>query len=219
MKLRYLLPLLLIPFVSSCGADEGVTLEEAEERRSTSRNELLERTVTKPGPGEWEQGTVGGRWVSSINNDPRTFNTLTARDADTRTIIDTLYAFLADYDPYEREFTPNLASFEIESDEAENTLRVIFTLRDDLYWTTPGSSEEDWVKVTSDDVVYWYNEIDGDREFQLPAYPGQFVDMPDGEQERVTIEKIDELSFAFTFPRIVANPVLSTNMTFGPRHI
>ncbi|MFP4426026.1 MAG: ABC transporter substrate-binding protein [Spirochaetaceae bacterium] len=206
--------------VAACGSGErGVTREEAEAQRGESRNVLLEKTVEKPGPGEWEPGEIGGTWVTSINNDPKTFNTLTARDGDTGDIVEVLFDYLAEYDPYEREFTPNLASFEIEVDREQDILRVIYTLRDDLYWTTPGAPEEEWIKVTSDDVVYWYDEIQGDPEFQLPAYPGQFVDMPDGEQARVTIEKLDERSFAFTFPRIVANPVLSSNMTFGPRHL
>ncbi len=220
LVLRALLLTVVALVIIACGGGEqGVTLEEAEQQRSDSRNELLEKTVRKPGPGDWEQGDIGGTWVTSINNDPKTFNTLTARDGDTRDIVDVLFDYLAEYDPYKREFVPNLASFEIEVDREQGILRVVYTLRDDLYWTTPDAPEEEWVKVTSDDVVYWYDEIQGDPEFQLPAYPGQFVDMPDGEQARVTIEKIDERSFAFTFPRIVANPVLSSNMTFGPRHL
>lgn len=221
MKLvrRALIGAIVALSISGCGGDQGVTLEEAQEQRSAARNELLEKTVRKPGPGDWEEGEIGGTWVTSINNDPKTFNTLTARDGDTRDIVDVLFDYLADYDPYKREFVPNLASFEIEVDREAGILRVIFTLRDDLYWTTPGAPEDEWIKVTSDDVVYWYDEIQGDPEFQLPGYPGQFVDMPNGEQARVTIEKIDERSFAFVFPRIVANPVLSSNMTFGPRHL
>ena len=216
---RALLGAIVALSITACGGDQGVTLEEAQEQRSASRNELLEKTVRKPGPGDWEEGEIGGTWVSSINNDPKTFNTLTARDGDTRDIVDVLFDYLADYDPYKREFVPNLASFEIEVDREAGILRVIFTLRDDLYWTTPAAPEEEWVQVTSDDVVFWYDEIQGDPEFQLPGYPGQFVDMPNGDQARVTIEKIDERSFAFVFPRIVANPVLSSNMTFGPRHL
>lgn len=216
---RALLGAIVALSITACGGDQGVTLEEAQEQRSASRNELLEKTVRKPGPGDWEEGEIGGTWVTSINNDPKTFNTLTARDGDTRDIVDVLFDYLADYDPYKREFVPNLASFEIEVDREAGILRVIFTLRDDLYWTTPAAPEEDWVQVTSDDVVFWYDEIQGDPEFQLPGYPGQFVDMPNGDQARVTIEKIDERSFAFVFPRIVANPVLSSNMTFGPRHL
>jgi peptide/nickel transport system substrate-binding protein len=43
--------------------------------------------------------------------------------------------------------------------------------------------------------------------------------MPDGSEARITVEKIDDRRFVFSYPRIVANPILSTNMTVWPRHI
>lgn len=213
------LGLAVVAVLTACGGAEEVTVEEAAAQRESSRNELLEQTVSRPGPPEYRTGQVGGEYVSTITSDPKTFNDLTARDQDTRTIVDTLTGFLADYDPYEREFQPNLASFEVEVDEAAGTLRVIYTLRDDLFWTTPGSEPDSWVPLTTDDVVFWYDEIEGDRELQLPGYPGQFVEMPDGSRARTTIEKIDERRFAFNFPRIVSNPILQSNMAVWPRHI
>ncbi len=217
-----IVPVILIAALvfSACGAGEEIDAGDIAAGSIDSRETILERTVSRPGGGEpFRTGQVGGIWTSSINNDPRTFNTLTARDADSRTVIDPLYDFLADYDPYTREFMPGLASFEVEADEANDSLRVVYTLRDELYWTTPDSSPDTWVEVTSDDVVYWYNEIDGDRSLQLPGYSGQFIDMPDGSAARIEIEKIDDRSFAFIYPRIVSNPILSTNMQFGPRYI
>jgi len=204
---------------AACGGGEEITREEAEERRFVSQSEVLDLTVRKPGGQGFEPGQVGGTWRTSINNDPRSFNKLTARDADTRGVINGLYDYLADYDPYKREFTPNLASFEIEIDEDADELRVIYTLRDDLYWTTPDSDPESWVPVTSDDVVFWYDGIQSERGVQHPAYPGQYIEMADGSRERIEIEKIDDRSFVFHYPRIVQNPILSTNMLFGPRHI
>jgi peptide/nickel transport system substrate-binding protein len=201
------------------GGGEEITVEEAEAQRDSARSELLEKTVQKPGPGEWEQGEIGGTWVASINNDPKTFNYVNVTDAETGSIVGVLYDYLADYDPYEREWTPNLASWDIQVDEEAGTLRVVFTLRDDLYWTTPGQAPEDGVKVTADDVVYWYNEIAGDQALQMSSNAQQYVEMPDGSTERITIEKIDERRFAMNYPRIVANPLLSSNMEFGPEHI
>ena len=202
----------------ACGGEE-VEREAAQQLRSASQEELLARTVSRPGGQEFAVGEVGGTWRTSITSDPRSFNKLTARDGDTRSIIGAFYPYLASYDPYTREFEENLASFEVEVDETADTLRVTYTLRDDLYWTTPGSSEEDWVKVTTDDVIFWYDEIQANPGIQHPAYPGQFVDMPDGSSARIEIERIDDLSFTFHYPRIVSNPVLSTNMQFGPRHV
>ncbi len=214
------LALFVLLLLGACGGGEEIHEDDIATGLIDSRETILERTVHRPGGEEpFRVGTVGGTWTSSINNDPRTFNTLTARDADTRAVIDPLFDFLADYDPYKREFTPALATFEVHADEETDSLRVVYTLRDELYWTTPNSSPDTWVEVTSDDVVYWYNEINGDRSLQLPGYAGQFIEMPDGTAARIEVERIDDRSFAFIYPRIVANPILSTNMQFGPRHI
>lgn len=210
--------LVLALALASCGGDE-IDLADLDSIPGAEDHPLLSKTVRKPGPPEYVIGRVGGERVGTINNDPRTFNTLTARDGDSRAVIDGLYDFLADYDPYKREFEPNLASFEIQVDEAAGTLRVVYTLRDDLYWTLPGQTREQGVKVTSDDVVFWYNEIEGDPALQQPGYASRFVEMPDGSTKPVTISKIDERRFAFDFPRIVANPILNSNESFGPRYI
>jgi peptide/nickel transport system substrate-binding protein len=210
-----LLPMLL----SACKREIEISAEQAKALQEVARNELLAKMVTKPGGRGFEVGRVGGTWTTAINSDPKTFNTLTARDADTRAVIDPLFDYLADYDPYRREFLPNLASFEITSDTTRDRLTVTYTLREDLYWTNPANDPAGGVKVTSDDVVFWYDEIEGDRELQLPGYPGQFIDMPDGSQARIRIRKLDDRRFAFDYPRVVANPVLSTNMQFGPKYI
>lgn len=206
--------------LGGCNRGEEYTAEEAASLKQLNRETILAKTVSKPGGvEEFKAGKVGGAWVDTLTNDPKTFNTLTARDADSRAVIDPLYDYLADYDPYKREWKPNLASFEVQVDEARGSLRVIYTLRDDLVWTLPGQKREEGVPVTADDVVFWYNEIDGDADLQQPAYSGQFIDMPDGSQAHIDIEKLDERRVAFLYPRIVANPLLSTNMTFGPRYI
>ncbi len=207
--------------IAGCGGGgEEVTVEEAAAKREENRNELLAGVVERPGPPDFQPGVVGGTWVGAIKNDPKTFNILTARDGDTGTTIAGLSDFLADYDPYTKRWLPNLCDFEIIPDEAGDSMRVVFTLRDDLYWTLPGMADRrEGVKVTSDDVIFWYDEIEGDPELQQPGYAGQFIEMPDGSEARVTIERIDDRRFAFVYPRIVANPLLSSNMDFGPRYI
>ncbi len=200
----------------SCGKERELSLKEIEALK-TGGAPVLEGTVRKPGGQEFADGKVGGIYYSSLTNDPKTFNTLTARDGDSRTVIDVLYDSLADYDPNKREWLPNLAAFKVETDEKNKKLDVIFTLRDDLYWSLAGSGKG--VKVSSDDVVFWYDEIVGDKALQQPGYNSQFVDMEDGSVERISIEKIDDRSFVFHYPRIVADPILSSNMFFGPEYI
>ncbi|HKK48883.1 MAG TPA: ABC transporter substrate-binding protein [Alkalispirochaeta sp.] len=205
--------------LSSCGGTEEVSRDEAEARREDNRTELMDRMVSRPGPPEWTLGETGGEWVTTINNDPKTFNEVNVTDAETGSIVGVLNDSLVDYDPYAREWKPNLADWEIEIDEAADSLRVIFTLRDDLYWTLPDQPLEDAVPVTASDVVYWYNEISGDAELQMSTNAQQFVTMPDGSSARIQAEQIDERRFAMIYPRIVANPLLSSNMSFGPRYL
>ena len=210
----------LLPGIAlAAGAvDEELSEGEATSQREQARAAILAKTVSRPGGQEWELGAPGGTWLSSITNDPKTFNTLNARDGDTRAVVDLLFDYLADYDPYEREFIPNLASFTVEVDEEADSLTVIYTLRDDLYWTTLADPAAR-VPVTADDVVFWYDEIEGDQELQQPGYAGQFIELPDGSEARIEVSRIDARTVAFHYPRIVANPILSTNMNFGPRHL
>ena len=198
--------------------DEEMTEGEAMSEREKARAEILAKTTERHGCQEFELGKVGGTWLTSINNDPKSFNTMLARDGDTGAVVGVLFDYLADYDPCTREFLPNLASFEVVADEEADVLTVIYTLRDDLYWTTLADPDTR-VKVTSDDIVFWYDEIEGDQELQQPGYAGQFIEMADGSEARIEVQKIDDLTVAFHYPRIVANPILSTNMEFGPRYI
>jgi peptide/nickel transport system substrate-binding protein len=204
---------------AGCGK-KALTPEEAEAQKIKSYTEFIEnKTVKKYGCVEKPPGKTGGTWMSSITNDPKPFNTMLARDSDTRDVVDYLFDYLVDYDPCKREWKPHVAAdWEIIPDEANDTMDVVFTLRDDLYWTTPAAPDKK-VQVTADDVVFWYNEINGEKTLQQPGYAGQFIDMPDGSQERIIIEKLDKLRFVFHYPRIVADPLLDCNMIFGPAYV
>ena len=183
---------------------------------------LLERTAGKPYGGEdYVPGAVGGTWNSCVTSDPKSFNLLIAeRDAETAGIAGAMHDALADYDTVKREWFPRLAYFEVKSGEetaggqTRQWLDVIYTLRENLYWSFYGSDKK--VPVTSDDVVFWYDEIVGDPEFGSSGYNGQFLEMEDGSRAHIDIEKLDERSFVFRFPRVVAEPLLHTNMSFGP---
>ena len=213
--------LLLIMLFSACGNQgEEMTLEEAEALKMENEGDLLSRTVNKPGGREpFAIGIPGGTWNTSVTNDPKTFNMIIGEsDAASNAIISSLLpGYLVDYDAYKKQWEPETASYDIQILRDEDKMDVKFTLRDDLYWSWYG--RDDKVKITSDDVIFWYNEVDGNPDLQMATYSSQFVTMPDGSSVHIDIEKIDELSFVFHFPRIVANPLLSCNMTYGPRFI
>ena len=69
----------------------------------------------------------------------------------------------------------------------------------------------------SDDIIFWYNEIRGDPACESSGYYQQFVTMEDGREAHVDIEKIDDRRFVFHYPRIVAEPLLASNMSIMPK--
>ena len=205
--------------IFSCKRIEEYSLAEWESLSVAGLEDLLEQTQSKPWRGEaFVPGPPGGIWNSGITSEPKTFNSLVAeRDSSSNAIVRMMQDNLVDYNVVRREWTPQAAFFEIAVDEEAGTLKVIYTLRDNLYWSFYGSDRK--VPVTSDDVIFWYDEIQGDEEFHSSAYNGQFILLEDGSEAHIDIEKISEKSFAFCFPRIVANPLLTTNMDFGPAFI
>ena len=203
----------------SCSREEELSVEEIEARGAAGLADILAKTVSKPWRGEdFVAGKPGGSWYSVTGEDPKSFNMLIAeQDGSTMAIVNNMHDSLIGYDFARSEWQARIATPEIIVDEEADTLTVMYTLRDDLYWSYYNSDKK--IKVTSDDVVFWYNEISGDPDCQSSAYYQQFLEMPDGSEGHVDIEKIDERRFAFKFPRIIAEPLLSTNMDFGPRHI
>ena len=218
--MRKLIFSVVVPVLAvSCARVPEMTLEEIEEYRERHREQLLEMTVSRPYRGEeFADGRGGGVWNATISGDPKSFNHLIAeRDGETAGILSPLLDSLVDYDTVRKEWVPRLASFRVEADAESGTMDLFYTLRDDIYWSVYGSPEK--VRVTSDDVVFWYDEICGDEEMASSAYNGQFMQMDDGTERRIEIEKIDERNFVFHFPRIVSEPLLTTNMSFGPRYL
>jgi len=219
MKYVCLILCFLCLFSVSCEKQEELTLAQLEALNAEGLAELLAKTVNKPLRGEiFISGKVGGTWHAVINDDPKSFNHLIAeQDSSTSAIVNNMTDYLLEYEPFSREWKPRVASARTVIDEKNGTMQVVFTLRDDVYWSYYNSDKK--VKVTSDDVIFWYDEIEGDPDFQSSSYYGQYLTMPDGSEAHIDIKKIDDRRFAFHFPRIIAEPYLMTNMDFGPRHI
>jgi len=219
MKNSFLILVIFSLCFAACHRYEEHSLEDFEAFNPQGLSELLEKTVSKPWRGEaFIPGRLGGTWHAVIGQDPKSFNHLTAeQDSTTSSIVNRMTEYLVDYDFIRRQWIPHIAVPQIVVDAENDRLQVIYTLRDDLYWSYYNSDRR--VKVTSDDVIFWYDEIEGDSAFNSSGYTGQFLTMPDGSVARKTITKIDDLTFSFNFPRIIADPLLSTNMNFGPRHI
>jgi len=217
--MKFALSFLCFCLLFSCTKKEELSIDEYNSLTAEGVSEILAKTVSKPWRGEeFIPGSYGGTWFSVMNEDPKSFNLLVAeQDSITSLVVGNMHDYLMDYDVSAREWKGRAAEAKIVVDEKNDAMQVIYTLKDDLYWSYYGSSRK--IKVTSDDVIFWYNEIEGDPAFQSSGYYGQFLYMPDGSEVHVDIKKIDDRSFSFHFPRIVAEPVLMTNMDFGPRFI
>lgn len=210
---------ILCLLLASCSKLPEMTLEEIEAYSQNLNTELIQKTVSKPWNGEsFKDGKVGGTWYDTILSDPKTFNQLIAeRDGTSASIVSMTLEYLIDYDMTAREWKPKGASYTIETDEKANTLTVHYTIRDDFFWSWYGSDKK--VPVTSDDFVFWYNEIAGDPVFASSGYGSQWILMEDGSEAHVDCVKIDDKNFDFIFPRIIADPLIATNMELCPSFI
>ena len=219
-KLLLILPAALMA-LAACGSGvKQISEDQLKFQKKQQEDNLLEKTEYRPGStAPYPKGASGGTWLNNINNDLKTFNPVVAvYDAESAGIVDNLSSYLLDYDAYKKQWKPLAASYQVSVNEASSSMDVTFTLRDDMYWTTLADPRTR-VKVTSDDVVFWYNQIVGDPALQNSGYAGQFVQMPDGKKKHIDMEKLDERRFVMHYPRIVAMPELSSNMNFGPRYI
>ena len=202
--------------LSSCSKTLEMSIEEIEELQKSVDYELIKKSLSKPYENQkFKAGKVGGVWHDTILSDPKTFNQLVGIfDGSSTGIISKTLDGLFDYNPVSREWSPRLAYYDIEVNRELQTLTLHCTLREGLFWTYYGRDEK--IPLTSDDFVFWYNEIDGDEEAGLGGYEGQCVTMADGSRRHIDCIKIDDRRFDFVFPRIVAEPLLTANMSCCP---
>jgi len=188
--------------------------EPKEEKQLTISVKEIPGTVRVQHPIKWEIGKPGGTWRDTYLEDPKSYNPFSNLDGTHLTVTRMILDYLFDYDPLARTWKGHLVKkFEVVFDEAKNSMELVCELRGDVFWS-------DGTQMSADDVVWWYDEIDGDQDIYPLGYQGQFVRMDDGTQKRITIQMLGKLKFKYVFPRIVANPVLMVNTgDIVPRHI
>ena len=171
-------------------------------------------TVKMTKPVVWEVGKSGGTWQDTYAEEPKSYNPFSNLDGTHTVVSGLMLDYLFDYDPDKREWSGWLIdTFEVKVDPEKNTMDLVCKLKDDVFWS-------DGVQMTADDMIFWYDEIEGDPEIYPVGSQGQFVRMDDGSAKRILIEKIDKLGFRYRFPRVVQNPVLMVNTgSIVPRHI
>lgn len=160
----------------------STTLKEAPELAKQVKAGTLppraQRLPTKPmviRPTE-QMGVYGGTWNTI----------LTSVDADPHLIGSVSYEPLVRWDVDQRNVSPNVAEFwEVSPDGRAYT----FVLREGMRWS-------DGEPYTADDLLFAYHDVLGVEEL-YPVWSSQFA--PDGEP--ATLEKLDEHTVRFTFPK------------------
>ena len=215
--MKQILSILLIAILFACVKEPEYAESEIEAVKQAMKNDFLSKTVRKPGGQPFKIGKVGGTINLVTSGEPKSFNIIASGDSSAQNILEPLHDYLVNYDPYKKEFTPQAAcKFEVETPESGGMI-VRYYLRDNMFWTTSDGKVR--VPVTADDPIFWYDEIHGDAALRTSGYAAQFVTMDDGSEKRITIHKVDRLTFEFHLPKVDANPLLSTNMNFGPKYI
>ncbi len=171
-------------------------------------------TVRIKKPLVWKVGKPGGTWYDTYKEDPKSYNPFSNLDGTHTIVTNFLLDYLFDYDTDTRTWKGFLIdTFEVKVNKEHDKMELICTLRKDVYWS-------DGVQMTADDIIFWYNELEGDPEIYPVGAQGQYVQMNDGRKERILVEKIDTFTYKYKFPRIVQNPVLMVNASnIVPKHI
>ena len=111
-----------------------------------------------------------------------------------------VYSGLTHYNPVKKIFEPDLATFAISEDVTEYT----FKLKKGLKW-------HDGQSITTDDVVFTFNDVIKDPNFANTLLQGVFAD--------VEINKIDDYTVTFTLSQPNAFFLSNTITGILPKHV
>ena len=165
-------------------------------------------------PIVWEKGIYGGTWRDTYADDPKSFNPFSNLDGSYTTVTNLILDYLFDYDPYTKEWSGNIVeSYKVTTDIENDRMDLYCKLHDNIYWS-------DGVKMTAEDVVWYFENIESNKEIYPLGEQGLYITMPDGTRQKYTIEKLGEYEFCYHFPRIVSEPLLVVNTgTIIAKHI
>ncbi len=145
----------------------------------------------------------GGQLVFTTTSDPRSFNSIIAKETSTSSIVGHLFEGLTKTDGITLEVKPNLAEKWIVDDSG---LIWTFYLRRDVVWS-------DGVPFLADDVVFTFNDLIYNEEI-----PTSSRDIFTIEGKRFEVEKIDDHIVRFTLPMRFAPFLRSMGSGIMPKH-
>lgn len=220
MKKIYLFILIItliatLTFISII-SNSVVRAERANTKNDTAKNN--NQSITKNEIQINDKNTM----TLALLGKPKTLNEATANDDSSMVLINHLFIPLFIYGndkpewsliPADKEKSKSGKGYDIkhiDEDKAHTELEIY--LRDDIVWS-------DGEKMTSDDWVWYFNNVVCNKEINHPAYQNTLIQMNEWEKRQTVYKKIDEYSFKIVFPRIIAEPELLGNSQPMPKHI
>jgi len=148
-------------------------------------------------------GTYGGRLVTGVISNPKSFNPIIAKETSTTAITAYIFEGLTRVSGITNEAEPNLAK---EWDVSGDGLTWTFHLRDDVKWN-------DGKPFTADDVVFTFNELIYNEDI-----PTSSRDIFTLEGKPVKVAKVDDHTVTFRTPVKFAPFLRAMSQGILPRH-
>jgi len=150
-----------------------------------------------------EIGKYGGTLMLSSISDPKTFNSVVAKETSSTLITGFIFEGLVEADGVTTEVKPALAeSWEV----AEDKVTWTFHLKKDVFWF-------DGEPFTADDVIFTFNDL-----YYNPTIPTSARDILTIDGETIKVEKVDKYTVKFITPKPFAPMLRSVGMNILPKH-
>jgi peptide/nickel transport system substrate-binding protein len=177
-------------------------------------------TIRNNRPIKFKKGKPGGVFVSYGLEGPSTWNDSQCKDYISSSLIYRLQPGLMNINYDTGQWNVFLGDqskgdegpgYDIVVDDYQNKMEIIIYLRKDIYWS-------DDTHMTSDDWVYYWNEIMSNPDIGHNAYNSTIV-KDNGKELPIVAKKIDRFTFKYVFPRQIGDPELSISGGVMPKHI
>ncbi|MCA9400284.1 MAG: ABC transporter substrate-binding protein [Candidatus Omnitrophica bacterium] len=151
-----------------------------------------------------EPGKYGGQVVFATSSDPKSFNSILAKETSTTAVLGPIFEGLTTVNPYDATIIPNIAH---RWDVSDDGLTWTFYLREDVRFN-------DGVAMTADDVLFTFNDVIYNQD--IPSSSRDIFTI-DGKEFNVT--KIDDYTVQFQLPVKFAPFLRGMTQEILPKHI
>ncbi len=196
------LVLIVVSLLFGCGKDSGKGPEHAALPSDPSTPQTPQSASTadyRP-----QVGTYGGQLVDSTISNPKSFNPIIAKEANTIEVTQYIFEGLTRTSGITNEVEPNLAE---EWEVAEDGVSWTFKLRKDVKWN-------DGKPFTADDVAFTFNQLVYNEDI-----PSSSRDIFTIEGKEFEVTKIDAHTVRFVTPVKFAPFLRILTQEILPKHV